>query len=559
MDVRLPDGTIVKNVPEGTTKAQLMAKVGKAVQPEFSEDQQAALRSKGLMPSKYSKEEEAAAIPVILGTAGALAAPGPGWAALGLSSLGAGAGAGGGELLRQFVTKEEIDPLKAGKEGLKAGAGNLVGGTVVKGLGKAASTFFGSKLSPDEAMAQQFAQADGAPFPLSIAKPSLAQRAADKFALGKLGNQQQANKVTQYLNQKVGSLTEKAAVFDDVAAQGQGFFRNLLEPGETKLRATFDDYAAAIGPDARVPISRTQSALRNALDELQKTGDTKNPLAVRIRSMLKVVGNSDLTPAQLDGLMFGLTKDTYKRGTNESVVGAGERVMEALAKDMDEFGQNFGKNFLADFSAAKAERAGYRKLIREVPQIAQLSKEFGEQGATKGSIDWMNRLFNSGNGKALSKIREVNPALYHDLADSWIAANVNRFAHFNPQMHGRTLDGAGLRQWVEANGDTIKQVLGKDQFKALDNFSLYAKTMTGSNMAKAGEGIKLQNLAFSGAVGGPLGFVNPWLLVPTEGAAFVLARGLSDPSSTLFKLFASDATKAAVRAAGRIGGQQAAQ
>ena len=32
-DVRLPDGTIVRNVPEGTTRSQLMARVGKAQQP----------------------------------------------------------------------------------------------------------------------------------------------------------------------------------------------------------------------------------------------------------------------------------------------------------------------------------------------------------------------------------------------------------------------------------------------------------------------------------------------------------------------------------------------
>ena len=36
MDVRMPDGTIITNVPEGTTKAQLMAKLGQAPeQPSF--------------------------------------------------------------------------------------------------------------------------------------------------------------------------------------------------------------------------------------------------------------------------------------------------------------------------------------------------------------------------------------------------------------------------------------------------------------------------------------------------------------------------------------------
>src|ERR1051325_7231516 len=30
MDVRLPDGTVVRNVPEGTTRSQLMARLAKA-------------------------------------------------------------------------------------------------------------------------------------------------------------------------------------------------------------------------------------------------------------------------------------------------------------------------------------------------------------------------------------------------------------------------------------------------------------------------------------------------------------------------------------------------
>lgn len=34
MDVRLPDGTIIRNVPEGTTKAQIMAKLGRSPEPQ---------------------------------------------------------------------------------------------------------------------------------------------------------------------------------------------------------------------------------------------------------------------------------------------------------------------------------------------------------------------------------------------------------------------------------------------------------------------------------------------------------------------------------------------
>lgn len=454
-----------------------------------------------------------------------------------------------------------FDFKEAGKAGLEVGVGNLTGGTLVKGLGWVAKSIFGSGLSAADDAAMAAAKAQGAPFPLSIVKPSPAQRAADKFVLGKLGNQQQANKVTQWLNTKLASLTQKAAVFDDAAAKGQTFFKEMTEPGKNALRKTFDDFTAAVGADTKIPIGRTRSVAATALETLQRGGHTKNPLAVRLRSMLKARGMSaaEMTPAEIDGLMFGIARDTYSRGTNEAVVGAGEALMKALADDADDYAKLIGKSFAPEFQAAQASRAAYRELIKKVPQIATLAKEYGEQGATKGSIQWMNNLFTSGNGKALAEIRKANPQLYHDIADAWVASKINTFVKYNEQIGTNSLNGAGFRSWVEQNADTIKEVLGKDQFTALDNFSQYAATMTGSSLAKAGQPIPVQNMVFSGGMMTAAGFTSPWLLVPTEGAAFVLARGISDPSSALYKLFTNPATKEAVRAAGKAGGQAAAR
>lgn len=58
MDVRLPDGTIIRNVPEGTTKAQLMAKLGGAVeQPKAAQPNPEAMNPEVVTPVGSIKGE----------------------------------------------------------------------------------------------------------------------------------------------------------------------------------------------------------------------------------------------------------------------------------------------------------------------------------------------------------------------------------------------------------------------------------------------------------------------------------------------------------------------
>src|SRR2546421_6947502 len=167
-DVEMPDGTIIKDVPEGTTQSELMRRYGahqQQTQPQYSSvgpipddpnatqtmyRQVAQEEAQGNqdIPLLQRESFHAASIPV-LGAASSLLVPGAGLGALGLQSLFAGGGGTLGELLRQQQTREPIDVPAAAKFGAGQAVGTAVGGGVVKGLGALAKTIFSNPLTPE--------------------------------------------------------------------------------------------------------------------------------------------------------------------------------------------------------------------------------------------------------------------------------------------------------------------------------------------------------------------------------------------------------------------------
>src|SRR5256885_1072526 len=171
-DVEMPDGTIITDVPEGTTQSELMRRYG-AHQAHYSsvgpipEDpnmQQTMYRQVAQeeaqgnqqIPLLQRESFHAASIPV-LGAASSMMVPGAGPAALGLQSLFAGGGGTLGELLRQQQTREPTDIPAAAKYGAGQTVGTAVGGGIVKGLGAVAKRIFSSPLTPEAQQAADFA------------------------------------------------------------------------------------------------------------------------------------------------------------------------------------------------------------------------------------------------------------------------------------------------------------------------------------------------------------------------------------------------------------------
>lgn len=581
MTVRMPDGTLVRNVPVGTTKAELARRVGKArpftgeldkpkVKPftgKLDEETSAAdafYRQRGLAPghplfaSFNTPEQEAEMIPKIGGVVGAMAVPGAGWGALALQSLGAFAGAGGGELLRQKITGEEIDPGKAIKTGATEGAGNLVGGGVLKGLGGVAHHIFSSGPLPELGkQARQFAAQQDAPFPLGLTQPSGLQRLTGRMLGGRVANQQQAIKLAQSLNQSVGAFTSKARPIDEAAVRGQAFLRKVFEPGETALRNTFAHYRGVVGDQTPIPTRNTLDAALQATERLANRGQTTGGLYQRLRTMLK--RNPDaLTTEEFDELYGAIIKQSFSSTARAG--GEGRLMLEAITRDLDEFGKPKGIAFGEEMAMAQKMRDQFRNL-RNIPGLERLAADFGKGGAA-GTRNWMNELFANPNGKALAEFRKLNPDLYTELADSWLAGNIDRFSQRSMDGLGRYLDGAAFRQWFDKSRKGLETIYGPEQVTALNNFSAYAAFMS-SGVGKVGSKLSPADMLFSGGAGmTALGAGQPGLIIPAEAAAWLLARGVTDPRSHLFRIFTegfSPATRASMLRLGQVGGQSTAR
>lgn len=583
-DVRLPDGTIVRNVPAGITQSELMRKVSGAPAINTS-----PLRMANIGPSQMSGPEIERAsykevsdlvaagdkeipllqresfheksIPVLGGMAGLLTG-GTGFGALAIQSLLSGAGAGAGELIRQQQTREPIQPATAFKQGAAVGAGNFAGGVAVKGLGAAAKKIFSTPLSEPQQAAAQFAKDKGAPFPLSSAAPGTgaakAQQMSRALLPGDIRTQMDANKVTQFLNREVGTIVDKASPVDEASLAGQQYLRKVFEPGETVYTETFKDLRSTLGDDAAVPLKNTRAAMERVTEALKERGEMKSVFN-RFRNVLKADAQEQ-TVAQLDELYSGILKDTARNANARKEANV---VLSAIAKDIDAVAADSGMSFSKNIATAKAVRDQFREL-RNIPQLERLSKPFGDKGGTLGSRQWMTELFSNPNGAALAELRTRNPELYHNLADSWLASNLNRFSKPAKDGFGRALDGQAFRAWYEQNAGNLKVILGAPQAKALDNFSLYAQHMAGSVDRSVSAGKSLEPMAMLARGGGEVaGMVkNPYLMIPGEAASFVIARGLSDPTSALFKVFTegfSQGTRSFAVKGGQLAGQGAAR
>lgn len=577
-DVRLPDGTIVKNVPDGTTQSQLMERLARArgpsmgpvnepasVQDQRMYQQVAADAGEGETGSfldRMNARFKPGELAPQLGMGAGMLVPGAGWSALALQSLVAGGSTALGEVARQHTGGQSIDLEEAAKSGAAAGAANFAGGAVIKGLGAAAKKVFSSPLSAPQEAAAQFAREKGAPFPMSSAAPGTpaarAQQASRGLLAGEIKTQADANTVTQFLNRELSNVVDKASPVDEAALAGQQYLRTAFEPGETIYTQTFQGLRQTLGDETAIPLTNTRAAMEGVSTALKERGEMK-AVFNRFRNILK--GNAtEQTVAQLDELYSGILKDTAR---NANARREANVVLSAIAKDIDAVSADAGFSFSEQVGNAKAIRDQFREL-RNIPQLERLSKPFGDKGGALGSRQWMTELFSNPNGKALAELRTRNPELYHDLADSWLASNLNRFSKSSKVGIGRALDGPALRAWYEQNAGNLKLIMGAPQAQALDNFTLYAQ-----HMARAVERstnpsqLSSDPMALLARGGAELtGMIKaPYLMIPGEGASFVLARGLSDPNSTLFRLFTkgfSPATRSFVVKSGSLGSQAAA-
>jgi hypothetical protein len=537
----MPDGTLIRNVPEGTTQSELLRKLDALKQPEKAASKVTVqdLATKGPSAMPASPEH----LPMLGGFLGAAVVPGAGLGALALQSLGAAGGATAGELSRQAISDEPIDPLKAGKEGAIQGAFNLGGGLALKSLTGAAHKIFGTKLGAPEKAAAEFAESQGAPFPLSSAaqgsKPARLSSLTNIAIGGKIKNQSDAVKVGQFINRELSKIDSRAEVLDEASSAAQTVVKNVFDERGAITRS-MTAFKARAGVEAEIPIPNLKEAFEKALHLIDRGGNARTEAGRKVKGLMRFHGGDSrdaghMLPQDIDDLLF----------TGPSKGGARRVIQAAAIKDLDAYAQSIGiKGFGDELVAAIRGARKTFELGEEVPGLAKLA----EKASDPKTILWANQAME--NPATREWLKKQSPETFHNLADAWAANQFMRAATPSRAAVGQTANGAQVRAWFEQSQGTLSGVLGKSQMRAWDNFTLYMKFMDKARQTGA---TPIDSGFMLGRVSAELGavFAKPGavgLIIPGEGAAFVLARGLNNPSSTLFKLF-TDGISPAVRSA----------
>ena len=485
------------------------------------------------------REAAKAALPVAAGTAAM--ALGPAGLAIPALATQAGLGATGatlGEVGRQQIEGEEVDVGEAFEEGAQFGAGAFAGGMLFKGMANLARRAFVRPISGEAREAAEFAAERNIPF---LGEPRLK---GGRLTLGgEALVRNQATKVNAAINRTMGEFTQNIKSLDaadeavDLAVTtGRKIFDEALEPGMKGIQGPLQRVRTSLGDDATIPLTNTQNALNRASEWLKGQGITSGSIAQKINAIKKTLTDGDVRA--LDDLdeLYGDFWRLWNTKTNRSARKAVEMVTKSIVDDIDDaakltgYQTREGLGFADDFAQALAKREDFRKLMAENPELKKLGKISPEKTRL-----WLNSLFTSG-GKTLKEFRTSNPEVYTDLSNAWLARNMWNNTTTPPSGFGRVVDGKKLQDWVSANKQTLGEVFGKEKANVIDQFSKFAASSAKvvEDVAKAP--VSPTDLLARGGVEAAAVVTQPLVAIPAEGASLMLAYGLTNPNSWLFKV-----------------------
>lgn len=373
MDIRLEDGTIVKNVPAGTTKAQLMAKLGRS---KPASDDNARLmetiqRSKG--PGAVESLVRGAAQGATFNLADEFAA---GMDALTQPIIGRGSGAPsiGSRYEANLANERGIDAAAMANSPVSTLAGNVAG--AVLGPGK-----FLKQAKTTPAMIKQGAT-QGAIYGFGAGEGGPLERAQSAGLGGALGAGTGA---------VLGTAT---SLFNKVRPQ------NLKANAVNKAYLTPQD-KNFVGPAAQTPVAADSARIA------QEIGQTYTPgQATGSRSMLTMEGLVRRHPSsaakmqafdekQLEVSLRNLNANLDKLAANPAGPEAtGSLVSKAFDKVLNTATTLRRKTATADFGRVD-ELAGRFRVIKPdnlKAEIASIAKDFDVPGGGDASAALVNRI-----------------------------------------------------------------------------------------------------------------------------------------------------------------------
>lgn len=558
MNVTMPDGRVIINVPEGTTKSEILRRYSK-LGPSMSAVPDDAKIPTGLNEvSRETSRVESSnpgnsfldrsiienpekLVPPVLGMAGtALAGP----AGLALSSLAGGIGAGAGELIKQSY-EGDIKPLEAAKSGAWYALGNYAGGKAFEGISWLLKKAF---TAPVNQSAVQFAQENDIPYlgdkRVLGGKLTLAGDAYTKSQIAKASEAINAEMATA--TNGIQNLDQADDAVNSAVTAGRQFFDDMLGAGKEGIGGPLNNLKAEIGEDAVIQTTNTAPAIDDALTYLKdKLGIDSGQVYQRLSKLQKNAGEAR-TLKDMDeiyGDLWRLWNTRANRSTRQAV----ETVGNAIVKDLDEAAVAAGyQGFGQEFAQALSQREAFRELMKKYPEFRTLEKV--PENMTR---QWLNTLFGS-SPKALEELKSANPQVYDDLSNAWLARSI--YSSTKPSPSGQVLDGKKFLQWVNSNKTMLDSVFG-EKSETLYKFAQYANT---ADKAIANtKGMSPVDFMARAGTEAALMVKAPMIAIPAEGTSLALAYGLTNPNSWLFKMFTAGPSEASKKALGmslRIGG-----
>ena len=134
----------------------------------------------------------------------------------------------------------------------------------------------------------------------------------------------------------------------------------------------------------------------------------------------------------------------------------------------------------------------------------------------------------------MNYIRKEAPEVYQSLADTHLAQMLVNNRKASTELFGKVLDGRALLENLTQNKNTLLKIYGAEKYKVLKNFAEYVEQVGPAMKTKPIGG--LEGALRTGFLFGGSQFA-PAIYLSGEGSAYVLAKGLSNPKSILYKAF----------------------
>lgn len=427
MDVRLPDGTIIKNVPDGTTKADLVAKLqgnGMAVPSEWL---QAAPPAQPVQEAGQSLNRGLSDIPRQIGLTARYALEGPAQAAqivtepiAGLMRLGGIKTKPLGEVASGFADAIGLPKPESGQERVVGNATRLLAGT-------------GGMLGASRAMAQLPGMAGTVGAGMAANPTAQLTSATGAGTLGGISREGGGNELQQagaaLIGGVAGGMVPGAA--NAAVNAGKRLF-NQLSPQQmdTQISAVLE----RAGMDYSQVPERARQSLRNQMQDALRAGQELDPAAVRRLAEFQTIG---ATPTRgmvtQDPVRITQEMNLAKMGANsadgqlQGLAKVQNQNNAVLIQNLDNAGALQGDAFRAGQTSIGAIQSRDEMLGNRVSALYQQARD------TSGRAADLDRVAFSTRASELLDDAMVGGALPKDVESmvNWIANNAK------PQgMHG---------------------------------------------------------------------------------------------------------------------------